>query len=170
MIVALPLFGDEVSPRFDCARKFFLARVEGGEVRELNFIGMEESNPIKRARNLGDRKVNKIICDGIDDFSSRLLQGLGIQVIPWVSGNARKALDEFIKEYYPSSIGKNPMEQKSYSPTGAVMVVGGGIAGIQSALDLAQSGFYVYLVEKSPGIGGIMPQLDKTFPTNECSM
>jgi len=53
---------------------------------------------------------------------------------------------------------------------GAVMVVGGGIGGIQAALDLADSGFYVYLVEKSSCIGGRMAQLDKTFPTNDCSM
>lgn len=53
---------------------------------------------------------------------------------------------------------------------GAVMVVGGGIAGMQTALDLANAGFYVYLVEKSPAIGGVMAQLDKTFPTNECAM
>jgi heterodisulfide reductase subunit A len=53
---------------------------------------------------------------------------------------------------------------------GAVLVVGGGIAGIQAALDLAEAGFYVYLVEKEPAIGGVMPQLDKTFPTNDCSM
>ena len=53
---------------------------------------------------------------------------------------------------------------------GAVMVVGGGIAGMQAALDLADSGFYVYMVERSPAIGGAMAQLDKTFPTNDCSM
>ena len=53
---------------------------------------------------------------------------------------------------------------------GAVMVVGGGIAGIQASLDLAESGYYVYLVESSPAIGGVMAQLDKTFPTNDCSM
>jgi heterodisulfide reductase subunit A-like polyferredoxin len=53
---------------------------------------------------------------------------------------------------------------------GAVMVVGGGIAGIQASLDLAESGYYVYLVEASPAIGGVMAQLDKTFPTNDCSM
>ncbi|MBC7325497.1 MAG: CoB--CoM heterodisulfide reductase iron-sulfur subunit A family protein, partial [Moorella sp. (in: Bacteria)] len=53
---------------------------------------------------------------------------------------------------------------------GAVMVVGAGIAGIQAALDLAESGYYVYLVESSPAIGGTMPMLDKTFPTNDCSM
>jgi heterodisulfide reductase subunit A-like polyferredoxin len=53
---------------------------------------------------------------------------------------------------------------------GAVMVVGGGIAGIQASLDLAESGYYVYLVETSPAIGGVMAQLDKTFPTNDCAM
>ena len=53
---------------------------------------------------------------------------------------------------------------------GSVMVVGGGIAGMQAALDVANSGFYVYLVEKSPAIGGKMAQLDKTFPTNDCAM
>ncbi len=53
---------------------------------------------------------------------------------------------------------------------GDVMVVGGGISGIQAALDLADSGYKVYLVEKSPAIGGHMAQLDKTYPTNDCSM
>ncbi|MCP3900031.1 MAG: FAD-dependent oxidoreductase, partial [Desulfobacteraceae bacterium] len=49
------------------------------------------------------------------------------------------------------------------------MVVGGGVAGIQSALDLAESGYYVYLIEKTAGIGGTMAKLDKTFPTNDCA-
>ncbi len=53
---------------------------------------------------------------------------------------------------------------------GDVMVVGGGISGIQAALDLSTAGFKVYLVEKGPSIGGHMAQLDKTFPTNDCSM
>ena len=53
---------------------------------------------------------------------------------------------------------------------GSVMVVGAGIAGMQSALDLSESGYYVYLVEKSSAIGGLMSQLDKTFPTNDCAM
>jgi heterodisulfide reductase subunit A len=52
---------------------------------------------------------------------------------------------------------------------GDVMVVGGGISGIQASLDLATAGFKVYLVDKSPTIGGHMAQLDKTFPTNDCS-
>jgi heterodisulfide reductase subunit A len=53
---------------------------------------------------------------------------------------------------------------------GSVMVVGGGIAGIQAALDAANSGYYVYLVEKNSAIGGKMAQIDKTFPTNDCAM
>ena len=52
----------------------------------------------------------------------------------------------------------------------SVLVIGGGIAGIQSSIDLANMGFQVHLVEKTPSIGGRMSQLDKTFPTNDCSM
>ncbi len=54
--------------------------------------------------------------------------------------------------------------------TGSALVVGGGIAGMQASLDLANSGFRVYLVDQSPTIGGVMAQLDKTFPTNDCAM
>jgi heterodisulfide reductase subunit A len=53
---------------------------------------------------------------------------------------------------------------------GAVLVVGGGISGMQSALDLGDAGFKVYVVDNKPTIGGVMAQLDKTFPTNDCSM
>lgn len=61
-------------------------------------------------------------------------------------------------------------QKKTPGPVGSVMVVGGGIAGMQSALDLANSGYYVYLVEKTSAIGGLMSRLDKTFPTNDCAM
>ena len=59
---------------------------------------------------------------------------------------------------------------KKTDKIGSIMVVGAGIAGMQAALDLATSGYYVHLVDKSPTIGGIMAQLDKTFPTNDCAM
>jgi heterodisulfide reductase subunit A len=62
---------------------------------------------------------------------------------------------------------KNKVDKKL---VGAVMVVGGGITGIQAAMDLSEAGYYVYLVERSSAIGGIMAGLDKTFPTNDCAI
>jgi len=53
---------------------------------------------------------------------------------------------------------------------GSVIVIGAGIAGMQASLDLADAGYYVHLVERSPTIGGLMSELDKTFPTNDCTM
>ncbi len=69
---------------------------------------------------------------------------------------------------------KTQIEQlsKSFADSnfGDVMVVGGGVSGVQASLDLAAAGFKVYLVDKAPAIGGHMAQLDKTFPTNDCSI
>lgn len=62
------------------------------------------------------------------------------------------------------------MNSDKVEQIGAVAVVGAGIAGIQASLDLAESGYYVYLIEKTPSIGGVMSSLDKTFPTNDCAM
>ena len=76
---------------------------------------------------------------------------MGIEVLP-----------EEIIQQFSGSIG-----EKNF---GDVMIVGGGVSGIQASLDLAAAGFKVYLIEKGPSIGGHMAQLDKTFPTNDCSM
>ncbi|MBU1163891.1 MAG: FAD-dependent oxidoreductase, partial [Proteobacteria bacterium] len=62
------------------------------------------------------------------------------------------------------------MKESKTTQMGSVLVVGGGVAGVQSALDLSDLGYYVYLVEKSASIGGVMARLDKTFPTNDCSI
>jgi len=69
-----------------------------------------------------------------------------------------------------SVVESSTSETEGQNLVGSVMVVGAGIAGMQSALDLANSGYYVYLVEQSSAIGGLMSQLDKTFPTNDCAM
>jgi len=62
-----------------------------------------------------------------------------------------------------------PLEPRREPVTKAALVVGGGIAGIQAALSIADAGYPVYLVEREPSIGGRMAQLDKTFPTLDCS-
>ncbi len=73
-------------------------------------------------------------------------------------------------EVLPEEIMQQFSKRLGNSNFGDVMVVGGGVSGIQASLDLATAGFKVYMVEKGPSIGGHMAQLDKTFPTNDCSM
>jgi heterodisulfide reductase subunit A len=74
------------------------------------------------------------------------------------------------RELLPKEKMQQLYKTRGDSNFGDVMVVGGGISGIQASLDLAAAGFKVYLIEKSPAIGGHMAQLDKTYPTNDCSM
>ena len=62
------------------------------------------------------------------------------------------------------------MKESNETKQGSALVLGGGVAGIQASLDLAELGYYVYLVEKSASIGGAMARLDKTFPTNDCAI
>ena len=62
------------------------------------------------------------------------------------------------------------MKETKTIKSGSVLVVGGGVAGIQASLDLSELGYFVYLVEKSASIGGVMARLDKTFPTNDCAI
>jgi len=77
---------------------------------------------------------------------------------------------EKIKDQIRASLADSIRKSFKGSNFGDVMVVGGGISGIQASLDLAAAGFKVYLVDKAPAIGGHMAQLDKTFPTNDCSI
>jgi len=96
MILAIPIFGCEISPRFDCAREMMLFRVEGGKIVGQKTLPIIETNPLNRARILSALKVQQVICSGIDDFSVRMLNGVGIQVFPWVSGDAHQAIKGFL--------------------------------------------------------------------------
>ena len=77
---------------------------------------------------------------------------------------------EKIEDQIRKSLADSIRESFAGRHFGDVMVVGGGISGVQASLDLAAAGFKVYLVDKAPAIGGHMAQLDKTFPTNDCSI
>lgn len=81
----------------------------------------------------------------------------------------RKAFD-LVKMAVARAEKLEPLEKQTIPVTKRTLVIGGGIAGIQAALDLADNGFEVVLVEKQPSIGGVMARLDKTFPTMDCSI
>ena len=90
----------------------------------------------------------------------------------WVHEDSKKATQK-AESILAATVAKTsllePLEEKEVDVIPTALVVGGGIAGIQAALDIADTGFKVYLVEKEPSIGGHMMQLDKTFPTLDCS-
>jgi len=91
----------------------------------------------------------------------------------WVHMREPEKATEKAKDLVRMAVAKamllEPLERRKVKVTDTAMVIGGGVAGIQASLDLADEGFKVYLVEKSPTIGGKMAQLDKTFPTMDCS-
>jgi len=82
----------------------------------------------------------------------------------------REIIEDQIGKSLAGSISCTMSKTYGESNFGDVMVVGGGVSGVQASLDLATAGFKVYLVDKAPAIGGHMAQLDKTFPTNDCSI
>jgi heterodisulfide reductase subunit A len=92
----------------------------------------------------------------------------------WVHGDNPTGATEKAKDLVTSAVARaarlQPQDEMTFPVTKAALVVGGGVAGIQAAMDLADSGHKVYLVEKEPSIGGIMAQLDKTYPTMDCSI
>jgi heterodisulfide reductase subunit A len=92
----------------------------------------------------------------------------------WVHLHDRKGATEKAKDMVKVGVARarnlEPQIEKSVPVTKAALVVGGGVAGIQASLDLADAGIQVYLVEKQPSIGGIMAALDKTYPTMDCSI
>jgi heterodisulfide reductase subunit A len=92
----------------------------------------------------------------------------------WVHLYDRKAATEKAKDLVKMAVAKaallEPAEEAEVPITRKSLVIGGGVAGIQSALDLADTGYKVYLVEKEPSIGGMMARIDKTFPTMDCSI
>ncbi len=92
----------------------------------------------------------------------------------WVTPNDREAATRKAKVIVRVAVARAkwlyPQDEEEVSVTDAAMVIGGGVAGIQAALDLADAGHKVFLVEKKPSIGGIMAQLDKVYPDIECSI
>jgi heterodisulfide reductase subunit A len=92
----------------------------------------------------------------------------------WVHPHQKEVSTEKVKDLVKMAVSRvtllRPLEELEVPVTRKSLVIGAGVAGIQAALDLADNGFHVYLVEKQASIGGIMAQLDKTYPTMDCSI
>ena len=92
----------------------------------------------------------------------------------WVHPHEKKDATEKAKDLVKMAVSRvrllRPLEELEVPVTQKSLVIGGGVAGIQATLDLADNGFQVYLIEKKPSIGGVMAQLDKTYPTMDCSI
>jgi heterodisulfide reductase subunit A len=92
----------------------------------------------------------------------------------WVHPHQKEDATEKAKDLVKMAVSRvrllRPLEEMEVPVTRKSLVIGGGVAGIQAALDLADNGFQVHLVEKKPSIGGVMAQLDKTYPTMDCSI
>ena len=94
--------------------------------------------------------------------------------VAWVHSSDVPAATRKAQEMVEMAVARahwlHPLQQAEAKVTPGALVIGGGIAGIQAALDLADAGHPVYLVEKGPSIGGLMSALDKTYPTMDCSI
>jgi len=141
-------------------------------------------------RVIGEQNLNRVVVASCSPSSYELIfrtciQGAGLnpyllemanirEHCSWVTPNDREAATRKAKGIVKVAVARSrwlyPQDEEQIPVTSAAMVVGGGIAGIQAALDLADGGNQVYLVEKKPSIGGIMAQLDKVYPDIECSI
>lgn len=141
-------------------------------------------------RHIGEHKLNRVVvasctprlhestfrnCVAEAGLNPYLLEMASIREhCSWVHLHDREAATEKAKDIVKIAVARarflEPQTEMEIPVTDTALVIGGGVAGIQAALDMADAGHQVYLVEKEPSIGGIMAQLDKTFPTMDCSI
>ncbi len=141
-------------------------------------------------QDIGDNRLNRIVVASCSprlheptfrqmckeaDLNPYLLEMANIrEQCSWVHPHQRMEATEKAKDLVNMAVGRarllKSLKEQEVPVTQKSLVIGGGVAGIQAALDLADIGFHVYLVEKKPSIGGVMAQLDKTFPTMDCSI
>lgn len=147
--IAIPIFDERVSPRFDCARSFLLIVVENSEVVESEELSVENWTSVERTRRLHALRVDTLICGGIDEISVRRLNHNGIRIYSWVTGLARDALISLLNGDLESGImvgsgghrqgrwrvkGKGPHWGEGHRKQGMGRGRGGGPRGGRGAL------------------------------------
>jgi heterodisulfide reductase subunit A len=147
--------------------------------------GQQEIQRVIREQNLNRVVVASCSPSSYEPIFRSCIQGAGLnpyllemanirEHCSWVTPNDREAATRKAKDIVKVAVARAhwlyPQDEEQIPVTKAALVVGGGVAGIQAALDLADGGNQVYLVERKPSIGGIMAQLDKVYPDIECSI
>ena len=147
--------------------------------------GQQEIQRVVREQNLNRVVVASCSPSSYEPIFRTCIEGAGLnpyllemanirEHCSWVTPNDREAATRKAKGIVKVAVARAhwlyPQDEEQIPVTKAALVVGGGVAGIQAALDLADGGNQVYLVEKQPSIGGIMAQLDKVYPDIECSI
>jgi len=147
--------------------------------------GQQEIQRLVREQNLNRVVVASCSPSSYEPIFRTCIEGAGLnpyllemanirEHCSWVTPNDREAATRKAKGIVKVAVARArwlyPQDEEQIPVTKAALVVGGGVAGIQAALDLADGGNQVYLVEKKPSIGGIMAQLDKVYPDIECSI
>ena len=97
MKVAIPIYNNRISPRFDCAYRFMIVTAENGEIKEKDSIIMNSMNLIQRINEFANMGIDTLICGAISEFTFRMITDKKINVIPWIIGEADKVLDLFLK-------------------------------------------------------------------------
>ncbi len=147
--------------------------------------GQQEIRRVIREQNLNRVVVASCSPASYEAIFRKCIQGAGLnpyllemanirEHCSWVTPGDREAATRKAKDIVKVAVARSrwlyPQDEEQIPVTDAALVIGGGVAGIQAALDLADAGHMVYLVEKKPSIGGIMAQLDKVYPDIECSI
>ncbi len=147
--------------------------------------GQQEIQKVIREQSLNRVVVASCSPSSYEPIFRKCIQGAGLnpyllemanirEHCSWVTPNDREAATQKAKGIVKVAVARArwlyPQDEEHIPVTKAALVVGGGVAGIQAALDLADGGNQVYLVEREPSIGGIMAQLDKVYPDIECSI
>jgi heterodisulfide reductase subunit A len=140
------------------------AKKNGGK---KSVAGSKKDSAVKNGSGSNKSGAKKSVAGSKKDGVAKSGKGSKMKVNPNGQGS-----DEKYREKTKGNVKPQPGADQVVkgAPVGAVMVVGGGVGGIQASLELASLGYKVYLTDSSPSVGGVMGMLDKTFPTNECSM
>lgn len=183
--------GLNIAGSLDCEEvRKYAESLEGVKVAVLNKYTCADPGQNEIKRHIKEHNLNRVVvasctprmheptfrkCIQEAGLNQYLLEMANIREhCSWVHLHDRRGATQKAKDIVKVAVARarflEPQIEKEVPVTNKALVIGGGVAGIQAALDLADTGYKVFLVEKQPSIGGIMAQLDKTYPTMDCSI